>query len=887
MIRVKNQKAVAKLSKRSLRANRVRNLVAVFAVALTSMLFMALFTIFGTMVHSFQQSSFRQVGSSDHGAFKDLTLEQKEILEKDPMVKESGGRLMLGMGSGDAFLKVHAEFSFMEPAYQERGFCMPEHGNTPKEGTKEIACDTRILKCVGTEPEIGAEVTVTYEIGGVDKTEITDTFRLSGWWEYDPANMASMAILPKSYVEEILKEYPTDMEDRSNLTGKWQLSVFLGSSMHIEEDFRKILQNNGYQDEDASADNYIDIGVNWAYVGAQLAANSEPGMLVGVAAMLMLIIFTGYLVIYNIFQISVSGDIRFYGLLKTIGTTARQIKRIVRRQALLLSAAGIPAGLAAGCLAGTVLAPIVLSTYNVGKTYQILSPWFFIAAAAFSLITVLLSCAKPGRIASKVSPVEAVRYTDAAAGRKRHKKGKSGGSPSRMALANLGRNKKKTVIVVISMALAVGLFQLTFSFTKGFDMDKYLQKWVVSDFILGNAAYFRGNHSYIMPSVPEEDIGSIENGGKLTESGRIYGHSAGISTSVTEDALRQFYEGWMGEAELDEMIEAMGGLDDSGKISDQVDVYGMEDYPLSQLNVIDGDLADVYDPAKNAVAAVYMTDDYEKPIERSQWAKVGDTVTFHYVIWEYTDDETGAVIPTEDLVAYSGEYTAREKYSADITYAVAACVTVKNAMSYRTYGSFQYVLNAEVFQRDSHTSDVLAYLFNTTPDTNAAMQSYLEQYTDSESPYLDFESKQGYVQEFNEFRNMFLLMGSALSFVVGLVGILNFFNAVLTSIHSRRREFAMLQSIGMTGRQLKKMLIYEGLIYGALAVAVSLGLSLVLIPVAGNAISGMFWFFTYRFTLIPVLSVIPVFAVLGSLLPLLCYRNVAKQTVVERLRENE
>ena len=131
MIRVKNQRAVRKLSKESLRANRVRNLVAVFAIALTTMLFMTIFTIAGTMLHTYQQETFRQVGGTGHGSFKDLSLEQKEILEKDPMIKEAGGRLFLGMASGEKFRKTTAELSYMEPNYAKRCFCEPQQGRLP------------------------------------------------------------------------------------------------------------------------------------------------------------------------------------------------------------------------------------------------------------------------------------------------------------------------------------------------------------------------------------------------------------------------------------------------------------------------------------------------------------------------------------------------------------------------------------------------------------------------------------------------------------------------------------------------------------------------------------------------------------------------------------
>ena len=104
------------------------------------------------------------------------------------------------------------------------------------------------------------------------------------------------------------------------------------------------------------------------------------------------------------------------------------------------------------------------------------------------------------------------------------------------------------------------------------------------------------------------------------------------------------------------------------------------------------------------------------------------------------------------------------------------------------------------------------------------------------------------------------------------MGVLNFVNAVLTGIITRKREFAVLQAIGMTGRQLKTMLMLEGLLYTLLSIIFSLLLSLILSPVLGGAVEQMFWFFSYRFTVWPVLLIAPVFVLLGLLIPLLTYR---------------
>ena len=895
MVRVKNRKAVFKISKNHLRANRARNLVAVCAILLTTMLFMALFTIAGTMVYSFQQATFRQVGGNMHGTFKNLTLEQKRELEKDPLIKKAGSRLLLGVASGDAFVKTHAELSFMDRICQEAYFCAPSHGRAPKEGEKEIACDTRALSCLGVEPKIGEPVTVTYEVGGGKKEEITDTFYLSGWWEYDYASSASMLLLPKSYVDETVAKHPRDEQDIGDYTGTWDLTVNFKSSMHIGEDMIKTLENHGFQAEDQTAENYISIGVNWGYAGAQLAANADPEMVVCVLVALVLICFSGYLIIHNVFYISVNGDIRFYGLLKTIGTTGAQIRRIVRTQALLLSAAGIPFGIVSGFLAGQALAPVLLSSMSGQKTYRIVQPWFFIVSAAFSLFTTFLSCAKPGRIAAKASPIEAVRYIEAGVGGKKKKRGRSGARAFSMARANLARSKKKTVLAVASMALVIVLLEFTYTFTTGFDMDQYLDKWVVSDFILSEAPYFQVGTTQGQKtlSLPEEDIENLKKGGEITKGGRIYGHVNNMQGSmvaleyVPEEVYRQFYGAWLPKEDLDEMVE-LSERNEDGLLSMNAHLYGMEDYPLSRLNVVEGDLSDVYDPDKRAIAAVYGVDDYGKVMPDTQWAKVGDKVKVRYVReWEFVDDKTGEVIPAEKLESYGSPFSAKEKDYQDVTYEVVACVTMKNAMSYRYYESYEFVLNDKVFTQDSGTKDVMSYLFDVAPESMDQMLDFLADYTENENPALDFESKQTYVQEFHEYRNMFLLTGGALCFVVGLVGVLNFFNTVFASIFSRRREFATLQSIGMSGRQLKRMLVCEGLLYVGMTALSALLLCVLTAPLARTAGSGLAWYFHYHFTLVPVFAVLPAFVALGVAVPLLCYRSAAKRTIVERLSQGD
>ncbi len=210
-----------------------------------------------------------------------------------------------------------------------------------------------------------------------------------------------------------------------------------------------------------------------------------------------------------------------------------------------------------------------------------------------------------------------------------------------------------------------------------------------------------------------------------------------------------------------------------------------------------------------------------------------------------------------------------------------------SGMSYRFYGNDEFVLGSDEFQKETGVQNPMIYLFDVDEAHDAAMERFLNTYTSQINPNLDFESKGSYTGEFTGTRDMFLLVGGALSAVIGLVGVLNFLNAVLTSILSRRRELAILQSVGMTGAQLRKMLIWEGELYALMAAALSLALCFVAGPLMQNTVGGVLWFFTYRFTIVPVLIVLPAFALLGAVLPLVSYRSIAHRSLVERLREAE
>ena len=408
---------------RSLRAFKMRNLIAVIAIMLTTMLFTALFTIAISINDSFQQSNFLMAGGDAHGSFKKTDgRTDGNLQKKDPLIRETGARLFLGMGTGDAFRKTQVEVSYMDAHEVKHYFCTPTHGHRPKEGSNEAMTDTRVLKLLGVQPKIGTKFTMTYQIGGgqSEPKTVTQEFVLSGWWDYNGVSQASNVIVPESYVKKTLQHVEIGEDEES---GKWSLDVMFGNALHIEKNMRQVIRDCGFQSEDASKPGYIAFGVNWGYTGAQSSSNLNAESIAAIVALLVLIVFTGYLVIYNVFQISVTNDIRFYGLLKTIGMTGRQLKRIIRLQAVPFIRHWNSGGTSSGIWNRRGTGTGCHGTDDLHDSGYKIACVGICGSSTFSLVTVFLSCNKPGRIAAKVSPVEAVRYTEADCGRKKSKSG--------------------------------------------------------------------------------------------------------------------------------------------------------------------------------------------------------------------------------------------------------------------------------------------------------------------------------------------------------------------------------------------------------------------------------------------------------------------------------
>jgi len=831
VINVENKGTIRKLTARFLKAGRTRNIIAVIAIALTSVMFTSVFTIGGNMLAVIQDQTMRQVGTSAHGGFKYLTREQYENFTRSPLIKDIAYRLDFATAENEPLMKVYTEISYAEDKLASWHFSLPTSGRMPR-ADGEAATSTIVLDALGVPHKIGAEVPLEFTVGGVKHREV---FILCGYWTGDSAIMAQNVYLSEEYIEKTLAENVTPEDEQ--IEGTISADVWFGNSFNVENKLLRLIEERGY------ADGEINFGVNWAYAAS---GEIDPATAAIMALVLILILLSGYLIIYSVFAISVKTDIHFYGLLKTIGTTGTQLRRIVRGQAFALSAFGIPIGLLLGYISGVWLTPALLNTMSV-YTVRVnsASPLIFIFAAVFSLLTVFIGCRKPGKIAARVSPVEAVRYSGVLGGGSKKEKKTRKVTPLFMAWSNVTREKRKLCVIVLSLSLALILLNGAFSASRSFDIDAYLSGSIISDFavvdasMLNNAVFRKETES-----VTQDFLDELAALG-VTETGCVYFHN--YIHKLTPRAIEN----------LKAQFEADRAL---------LERYYRQSVPSFEQNIKDGLLpTQIYGVGQLTLASFYP--DYGK-LSSGNYA-LSLTYGWHPIY------EAGDIITL----------TNKDEENRDFE-----IIGMVEEYPYSISARFIYIPDQKIILADNVFADFFAppaamqVNFNVDDERLPEIESWLAEYTATINPFLGYISRNTLKAEFESLQTTYLTMGGAMAFILALIGVLNFINTVVASIIARRREFAMLQSVGMTGKQLRETLFYEGMCYAIMTFLFTFTAGVGVSRLIVRVMAGQTWFFKEYLTIMPSVYCVVPLLVICAVVPLICYRWMARESLVERLR---
>ena len=826
-----NRPILKLLAKRSLKAQK--NTIAVLAIMLATLLFTSLFTIAISLQIAMQESNMRTTGTSAHAGIKRLSWEEYEKLSSDTGIKDIGYSIIIGNAVGDDFNKTPTELRYGDETYSELTFNTPDTGHLPEQ-KNEIATSRIVLDAMGLPDKVGTQMELTFT---TDTDTFTDTFTLCGIWDGDAVAYRQTMLLSKAYTEQVAPVIhgETDGTTPPVGTGYIDAVMMMPTAWNIEKQALEVTSKYGLDER---------VSINDAYQMATVNLSSMLPLVTGIAV----IFIAGYLLIYNVFYISIAQDIRFYGMLKTLGTTARQIRKIVYKKAIKLSLMGIPIGLLLGWPIGRLLLPAIVNMLTDDiRVVTTVNPLIFLVAIAFSAITVFISCQKPAILAAKVSPMEALHYIEQTGGKKKQRRSKHI-STMMMAKNNLTRNKKKVMIVTLSFALSIVLLNSVYTYVTSFDFDKFVADFSLTDFTVSDTTVINNYAPYNTANVSQDFISQAESLNGLEDIGNIYLWTS--KQPLSENDLARLQELSASSNDIANELENYRVRQEHG-----VNVYGLDDFPTEYVQVLDGELNT---EQWKAGTGVYVT-----PLRM-----MGD----------------GSLC----LYKPGDQISVTQLDGTNKVYDVLAVVSIPSALQtpLQVDMGLDYIFPTNELLGNMVPADqpAMKTIFNVDHEHQLATENWLKNYTTNTDTALDYLSKVTLRQTFDGMINMYRLVGGALCAILALIGILNFINSMTTSILSRYREIAMLQSVGMTGRQVKQILIYEGIGYSILGLFGSLILSVIASLTVVRMMGAELTYFTWHFTLLPVFLCIIPLILITAIVPVVCYNKMAQKTVVERLR---
>lgn len=574
-----------------------------------------------------------------------------------------------------------------------------------------------------------------------------------------------------------------------------------------------------------------DAGIERKYISPSkafldsLSVDTQDVLVYGLVGLVILL--ACILVIYGVFYLSVIGKIHQFGQLRTIGMTQKQMKKLVSKEGRRLFLYASPIGILIGGIAGYFIIPSGFSIINT----------LLIAVCVFAIVYIItmISVHKPAKLAAAVSPMEALRYVPQddmkkAANRKLCRKL----TPFGLGVMNFSKNKKKAAVTMLSLALGGILFMTAATYMSSFNQTNYSRQ--------GNFANAEFDISYSGAALDVNE----------------YGMSGLQAEAPLDDAMVQ-------EILSIDGVKGVEELKNFGIIFDfpKQDEYDNDDmvYPLNEEEVKN---IGAYIEDGSADYGKLMSGDYVLVADNANvkeiygWQfQVGDVLTFHYF-----DGKQMAEKKVTILGLLNEQYTRDNKNL--VGWFLMPEQAILNFVSYDT-------LNANL-------------LVSTEPEKEAAVGEVLSGMI-GERAELEMQTLAD--RKAADEQSMSTLFGtiSGLATFIMMFSILSMMNTLITNIVTRKQELAMLESIGMSKGQIRKMLLGESLIL----VLATVGVTMTAGTACGFALSKALYnigayYMAFQFPVAFALAYAAVLIAVPLIITLVSMKSFSREALVERLR---
>lgn len=837
-----NQQVLGMLAREFGKWNRGRNRILMSAVTLCIVTLTMVFGIASGKTKAEYIKAVRAEGTTASVRIEHADNGIYQKIEDLSYVKESGRSISVGEATVSEkhvcnleVLDTSAWNKLVSPAYTEI------HGHYP-EKKQELMLSAKSLQQLGIEtPKQGMKLSLTVQIGLFQTAQ--ETFLLSGWYTDYTDSQASVGYVS----EEKGKEWGYDLQETSDIL------LAQTDGMEWQKTEERLYQDLGSKELKITADNtFAYEAINRLTGGYELAACGA-----------LVILFGMFLLIYNVMKISMNRDIQQMGLLYTIGTTKRQIKRIYFRQILAVLLPGVLLGSLFSGMILYLLIPKILGSrylngYGGSGEFQVFSPAILLAAVGFAVI---LTLGTAWLVIRHVVSTSCVESSTAIYGicqpskrkvnlKKRTKTGEIG----YMAWQNVRRYKGRFLLTVISLFLGVEMLLASVVITEGGDYTHVIEKR--PDFLIagmfsdwgmeqGYGKEYQSRDAGYDPMETEGDNFELLYGNEYEEFSPVSSEvrdrlleldgvnredsyvmeGAYLMTTISGKGIRPLEEnGQLSKEKEDSMLE--------GFTEDTVQILTDEEMEKLARYVKEKNLPVDIESLKEGDGVVILHDHQLNPKQEEEAREsVGEPLYFSTMLSERDWRQWNQLSPKErDEQTKAG--TMQRKQSA--TFCLSGYLDNRaegfpdvRQTWHGSEGSIYFLISENGFAKIPTEKKTLYMELNVENKKEAVVRQKIQNILEEENKRRRNVSATGVEDQSGE-AGIFCISKSELlenakddiqgnriifgsiSIVLLMAGMTNYLNIVVTGIFSRKKELEIMERVGMTKRQKRMLFMMEG-----------------------------------------------------------------------------
>lgn len=877
-----------RLTVRNLKLNKRRTIVTIIGIILAT----ALLTAVATMAVSLKESvtlRSKKVDGDFHLLLYDMTDKEKESVINNRQVESYYETHEVGYGVLDGCVNDSKPYVYIEALDSdtfEKAEINVTSGRLPEDDS-EIVISSHIKTNGGVKYNLGDKITFdigdrtyngkklyqndTYREDEQLEAKQTKTYKVVGICDrlpygeeprtapgYSVITLANKADTSLNKSDIYLRFNKKALKDRYDLTAD-----ILGVDKTL---FNKLnsgkLEDKEIQTLKSQLDKTHSYYINNSLIKYEAFYDSSVAFVYNMAAVVMvIIIITSAVCISNSFAISINQKTKQYGMLASIGATPRQIRKNVFFEAAFMGVIGIVAGIGGGLSASYIL--VVLSNKMLIDTFEmsiVYAPSLLgvLLSIVLAIVTIVLSALVPAIRASRMSPIMAINHSEDIKIKSKSLKtpkliGKVWGEGGVLAYKNMKRNKRKYRVITISIALSVSTFIALYGFMSLLteSVNRYANDKI-------DLRVYMSSYKSMSVDEANKKVSNIVN--------RINNE-----TNITDFTFaRGFYASLKDEpkysSDYKEVNKYEAGLAENNGYYISIISLGNEEYGkyIKKLGI----------SKETAQSGGILVDN------TYQYINNGNDIKYFNI---YDGYKAGDVLTYRIDTSNSSKSLDNSKSSDDTTLYDIRIVALSNERPFgydNAYTSYGYLIVSDDYMNRIDTKNTDSTLLNINCDDPDKAQDILVN---------EFNIGQNYIfnaaQERRNDEKLILTMKIFLYgfiAIVSLIGITNIFNTVTTGMELRGKEFAMLQSIGMTKKEFDKMIRLESVFYGSKALIIGV--------VSGTILSYVIYIsagesqLRYVFPLPAI--VIAVIVVIILLLGIMKYSiaQIRKQNIIETIR---